>query len=739
MNIVAALSFLFLTADVQMTLAPDQPLAYVYADDPLIVELVSPEEATALVRLRLQPVDRPDAVEISLGDLQLPANAPRWCAVKDAPPGRGLHTVEATIEIRGAVQKKSARFCRVDRASSQHPLPICVTAGDEFDTKFLLALRSVGVTALRLDAGREGYAACARLASDLGFSVVAHVSQKSYATVAARLAGMNGKGPVPVRWEVEYAGDRGAFVGFAEAVAKSAGNAPVEVAVTDAAALEEFFAECGEAPVMQCVLYGKDLPAPGEVAAAKMLALKHGHEGWKVNVLSHGTAPEGVKGAQSALKRSLELLAAGASCIGMDARVVYTDGGLCDMAGYLNGMAVRFPGGEFAGMLPLADGVTAPLFRREGQWIAAFWSGTETDVSVALSGVVNPEITDGLGNPVEHPEVRDSQLAVKAGTAPQYLTGTGGVVPGSAAQRRAEETAGILLGDGELGAGLPAPLKDLVKAIQGDVNSAASRGRFLELVRYLPKIEEQWHGGAMPQHTAVPAMAEIAALARALCLVEDDRGEPFLEPMSDTIARCEELQSLYLTGSPARADERHRGEWLLREVRRLVDEAEALERAGRRVEASAVATLAQWRAECLPIAARATAAPVAPAAPAPEPPKGDEKKAEEEKDAKKDEVKSGEEKPAGDAPKKKPEEKEQPAAKEAPAKKAEVKEIVHTVVSGDNPSVIAGKYHIGLDELLAHNKMKKSVRLNIGDKVLVPAGSDKAKAVEKKSPRKKRR
>ncbi len=746
MGLFAALGFLLLTADVQMTLAPDQPLAYVYVDDPLIIELVSPEETPAKVSLRIQPVDRPDAIEISLGELQLPAKAPRWCPVKDAPLGRGLYTVEATIEIRDTVQKKSARFCRVDRAAAHHSLPYYVAVGEEYDTKFLLAIKSVGLSTLRLDAGREDYFARAKQASDLGVSVVAHVDQKSYAAVGAKLAGNNGKSPVPLRWEVDYSGDRAPFVGFVEAVVKSASNAPVAVAVADRAALEKYFAECSDVPVTQCVLSGRELPAPAEVAAAKMLALRHGREGWKIMVLAHGGAFEGVKGAQGIVKRSFELFAAGASGVGLDARTVYTEGELCDTAGYLNGMSLRFDAGEFTGMLPVADGVSAPLFRREGQWLAAMWAGGESDVSISLKGVVNPQVTDALGNASQHPELQDSKLLLKVGHAPLYLTGTGGVVPGKAAQRRAVEMAGNILVDGDLCAALPAPLRDLIKAIQGDVSSASSRRRFLELVGYLPKLEELWHSGQMPQQAAVPAMSEIAGLVRALCLVEDDRGEPFLDPMPDTIARCEELQSLYLTGSPARSDERLRGEWLLREARRLVDEAEALEKGGRRVEASAVATLAQWRAECLPIAARAaSAAPVTPpSAPVAAPAKPEPKKlGKDDKGGKKEAAKPEEKKPAEAEPEKVPEkkapEKDPPAAKDPPAKKAETKELVHVVASGDNPSVIADKYNVDLDDLLAYNKMKKTVRLNVGDKVLVPVKGDKAKPAVKEEVKKKRR
>ena len=748
MGVLAALGMLMLAADVQMTLAPDQPLSYVYVDDPLVVEFVASEETTARVRLRIQAVDRSEATEISLGDLQLQAKAPRWCAVKDAPRGRGLYTVEGTVEIREEVQKKSARFCRVDRAAAHHPLPICVTAGDECDTRFMLALLSVGVTTLCIDVGREDFAGRAKEAADLGLSVVARVGRKSYTAAGSVLAGMDGGQPVPMRWDVEYGGDRSAFAGLVESILKSAGNAQVAVVLPDRTALEAYLSDCDSLPVFQCVLSGENLPPPSDVNGARMLALHHGSEGWRIHAHASGAAGEGVREAQSLVKQCIELLAAGASEIGLDARTLYAAGELRDTAGYLNGMAVRFDGGAFAGTVPLADGVHSPLFYREGRWIAALWSGDEKEVPVPLDGVVNPELTDALGNPVESPGVQDSKLTVRVGSVPVYLSGTGGVIPGRAAQRNAVEMASSFLSDNEIAALLPSPLKDLVKAIQADVSGPASRGRFLEVVRYLPRIEEQWHSGQVSAQTAVPAMSELARLIRSLCLVEDDRGEPFLEPMTDTIARCEELQSLYLTGSPARPDERLRGEWLLREVRRLVDEAEALERDGRRVEASAVATLAQWRAECLPSAARAASAPQVAAPPAPSPAQAAPdpvKPAKESRAGKQEKAGAVEEKKQADKnpdkePAPKAEEKDPPAPAQAAGSS---KEIVHVVASGDNPSVIASKYRVPVEDLLSYNKMKKNVRLNIGDKVMVPVKDSPSKAadsgVEKKSKGKRRR
>ena len=751
MGVLAALGMIMLSADVQMTLAPDQPLAYVYVDDPLVVEFVASEEVTARVRLRIQAVDGAESAEISLGDLQLQAKAPRWCAVKDAPLGRGLYTVEGTVEIREDVQKKSARFCRVDRASAHHALPFCVTAGDECDTRFLLGLKSVGVATLRLDAAREDFASRAKEAVELGLSVVAAVDRKSYAAAGALLAGMDGREPGPVRWDVEYNGDHAAFSGLVDSILKSAGNAQIAVVVPDLASLEAYFAACDTLPVFQCVLSFPNLPTPSEVGGARMLALRHGSEGWKINVRATGSAPDGVKGAQSLLKRCVELLTAGVSEIGVDARTVYAGGELLDTAGYLNGMAVRLDGGQYAGTLPLAEGVHAPLFYREGRWLAVLWSGGETEVTVPLDGVVNPEFTDALGNPVESPGVQEAKLTVKVDAVPAYMSGTGGIIPGKAARSNAVEIASRLLSDADTASALPPALKDIVKAVQSDTGGQASRGRFLEIVRYLPRMEEQWHAGQMPVQAAVPAMSELARLIRSLCLVEDDRGEPFLEPMTDTIARCEELQSLYLTGSPARPDERLRGEWLLREVRRLVEEAEALERDGRRVEASAVATLAQWRAECLPSAARAASAPQVAAPPAPSPaqaapaPAKPSKEEKSEKSDKADKTGASEEKKADEKHAEKvAAAKAEEKAPSAPAQAAgTTKEIVHVVAKGDNPSVIAGKYGVSLEELLSHNKMKKNVRLNIGDKVMVPAKETSSKAADsgaqKKSKGRKRR
>jgi hypothetical protein len=104
---------------------------------------------------------------------------------------------------------------------------------------------------------------------------------------------------------------------------------------------------------------------------------------------------------------------------------------------------------------------------------------------------------------------------------------------------------------------------------------------------------------------ATTTLARLARLARTLCQLEAVIGVSFLEPLQDTLARCKEFQSMYLTGVTATPQARQRGDRLVAEVRRLMDEAEALAQLDRRIEADAVAALAEWRARGLEYAAKA--------------------------------------------------------------------------------------------------------------------------------------
>jgi len=205
----------------------------------------------------------------------------------------------------------------------------------------------------------------------------------------------------------------------------------------------------------------------------------------------------------------------------------------------------------------------------------------------------------------------------------------------------------------------------------------------------------------------------LSDISKTMAIIEEDRGEVFLEPLSDTLARTEESQSLYLTGSAGTAKSRERGDWILAEVRRLVEEAEGLDLCGRKIEAGAVAALAEVRGQCLKSAAQAEIVEETPGlvpVPAPAP----EAVATME----------GEAEGPVETPKKEEKKEVKPAAEgEAESAETEVAaqegDIVHVVASGDNPYNIAKKYKIKLDDLLEWNNLTKKSVLQIGQKLVV--------------------
>ncbi len=393
--------------------------------------------------------------------------------------------------------------------------------------------------------------------------------------------------------------------------------------------------------------------------------------------------------------------------MGLNASVVADDMGVQETMAYLNGLALRFVGHTFVGPLEAPDKVHGLVFRWGAIWFAALWSEEATGtVSVPIDGAMNIQLTDALGNPIAAPEPKEGALVLTVGQEPLYLTGYGGVILGRAAAQQVRVLVRDIAENALIREHLPPGVIELVEAIGADPNGAGNRLRFLELLRLLPRIEEQWHGRQLPRHVAVPIIAKLSELARAVCLIEEDRGELFLEPLSDTLARTEEQQSLYLTGSAGTAKSRERGDWILGEVRRLVDEAEALDAADRKIEACAVATLAEWRAQALKCAAQAevTREPIPAIHQVVVQPEDAEDDAEDDAE---------EDLPEGEVP---------PETETTPEPETDedgYKEITHTVVSGDNPFNIARKHNVSLDDLLEWNNMQRNVILRIGQKLVV--------------------
>lgn len=709
MNTVLASCLLIAAAAVDLSIAPDQPLPFVYVDDPLVIELVSPVDAVTRMKLRLTGTHLPQANDVTLGDIPLAAGAPRWCAIKDASHQRGAYLAEVALETAGEVQKHSVRFCRIDRPAAQHPLPLAAVLSGKETGDQLMALRAVGLREVVVAVDDPEFAAKLAQAAAMRFSVaVAVPAAVPAALVQETLADVEpGLCARIVRWEVAFSGDAAAFSERVNTLKQAGCPAPVAVAVENADRFVAFLDALPATPIRRCVLSGD----PGAVDRARPEALRRGMVGWEYSFVLGAASLEKGDGFQKAF---LGLLRAGYAGAALDADLVFGGGEPREIAAWINGLAGRLSGRRYVGECAEVAGGAAWLFRDSAKWFAAVWSPQNgVTVEIPLQGAADITVTDGLGNPIPGVDATGAALTLETGPVPVFVTGAGGGILGAAAAREGMRQAGTIRKNENLSPLMSDGLRRLLEGMEGEISGASSRARFLELVRFLPSLEAARMAG---QPGAVAALDALTALARTLCVLEEDRGELFVEPTQDLVARSEDHQSLYVTSATIQDNGVSLyGDWLLEEVRRLVQEAETADTAGRKVEGAALAMLAEARAQGLALAAKTKAAP----APAPAVAPAAEEKTEEA--------------PA-------PAEKE--PAEEKPEQKQEAAvppdgEVVHVVASGENPYTISKKYGVSLDDLLKWNKLTKKSRLNIGDKLVVK-GAKAAPAPKASSSRRRR-
>ncbi len=571
------------------------------------------------------------------------------------------------------------------------------------------------------------------------------------------------------------------------------------------------YLEQGSAAVLQGAVLERADDVHAQMEAIRALATLAGYEDWPIYV-SYRTAPESAAGTgDETAKRLISTLASGAVEVAFPLETVLR-GELREPAVCLSGLTHRYVASRYRERMNAGAHVESILFRDGGRWLLALWSANGArEASLDLTEATDLKWTDVLNNPLDLPDGEKGALRLPVDERVRLLSGSGGVFLGRAALTRTQFLTKQFTGNEAFNTHLPAALMEIVGLFAQQAGGASSRPNFLAMVRSFPSLERDWHEGALPESVAVPAIAQLARIAREICTVEQQSGLPFLDPLQDTLARCNEYQSLYLTSSAGTGATCERGDWILDETRRLVEEAQKLADADRRIEAAAVATLAEWRARSLEFAALAKPPkPLASETVTPptviEPPAGNDKDSPPaaetrrthraaRKDtpggiaqkygislddfrkwnslAKNGRLKEGKDyfiAPAPDAPAKpeatptppvveppkaetpppaaekpapaeekpqkpEPEKTETPPVAEKPAEpvaKDSGKAKTHTIAPGDNPSSIADKYKIKLEDFLKWNKLTPKARFQIGQVYVVEAPGAEAAAEPEK-------
>lgn len=582
--------------DVQVSITPDQPLPFAYVDEPLIVEVSSPTEKEAVVQVEIDGQDGPATV-LDLGPVDLAESGAHWSVLEGVAPRRDRYRARFTMVVGGVTLREEQGFCRIDRPIPGYAFPLSAAVDDRARENLPLALAAVPGRAIRLEAGTANLEARVEQARDAGLQAVIGLPLARMAEPVAeaeRLAGL--LGDRVARWEIEGAETPAVAAAVADAVRRSQPRAALGLVVRDPGALARLL-QAGTDKCATAIILDDDAPETGSLLALRAEAERAGCEGLMLVALSRGVERGTLDPGPWLVKQVLQNLSAGAESTVHSGHVLNGEG---FGAGYVSlcGLAHRLKDAAYAGEIEPDDGVRAQVFRTADRWILALWAkGAPQRVALKLPQARELVLTDARNNPLDVPAPNGDLVTLEVAAEPIYLSGKGGTVLADAARRMALEEAQTLLTgrDAKL---LPAELAELLRRVVEQDNGSIDRRGFLTLVGLFQPLEAARRSGKLPAETVVPVTAGLARLLRHLSVVEHERGEPFLEPLQEMLAKCSDYTSKYLSGAP-NGNEHRREEWILTEVGRLMAEARQLEEAGRLTEADAVAALAEGRARAL--------------------------------------------------------------------------------------------------------------------------------------------
>ncbi len=728
MNLLMSLLLLALGATVDVHLAPDQPLPYIYIDDPLILEFRAEEDGLIEAQIEVIAAHHPEErLEISLPPIPIRAGSSRWHAVPDLPAERGFYTVVTTTTLNGVSSQSHNEFSRIDR-NTRRRMPMLSAHNLVHGARAMPALQNAAVGGVRLEAGDPEIEQRIHSAAMQGFDVIVHIDSQTLEDPEALVTQLVDRFCLDIaRWDITFAEEISILERIVQTLRSTGCTAPIALTVRDEAHLRDLLQQ-GVGLYVRDVVLLHDAPDPGSLRSLQQTIQAAGYERWRIHVLGHGvpgayvaeTEGERSGAGQRLVQQLLDNLAAGVTSTSIDARLVY-DAGLGESLVYLNALAQHLENARYVGPAIQTATINAPLFRRGNQWFIPLWiAGAARNIELPVGDVEQLTLTDVLNNPMSTPAVQANSGMISLGISntPIFLQGEGGNILNVAARNLAQQHAAEVLAlsaDPSLESPLiNAETREILQRIAQRSGSEVSRSDFLLLLNCFPELEQRWHQGALPQNITVPALAGIAQLARALCVLERQRETPFLEPMQDILNRTEEMQSLYLTGSTStNARGQQRGDWLLREVRRLMDEVELLVQDGHKEEATAVANLAAWRARGLEYAAQAAppdeAVRLAQAVAAEQPQALQTAEIRDQRLSQED-------------PTAAPESTDAAEAEEADSETEEAESpgrIVHEVVSGDTPGGIANRYGVSLADFRRWNNLSTNAVIRIGEEYVI--------------------
>ena len=548
-------------------LAPDQPLPYVFGDEPIIVEFLGDEHLDFDVMI-LYGTGLFPSNSHGLGPIALRAGQPYWTTTNLEPVRFGPYTITLNLQWPTGSQEYDFRLQRIRRPDVSDPLPMMMhipsLPGPWERICRVLPAQRVSIDSDHPDLERlmtaftrEGLFVRLML-RDGGVSLPPELAPASIAIPA--------KGSAPA-WAQEARRLRAQFASSRVVLERPAPEFLLALL------------RMGEIDLINAVC----VESPASLIENRDVAEYQGYENLAFSVYVNSA---------TRIREAADAWNAGAYVAEVSLDGLWSDDELTAEFGALNALIHLYDRTRIAGRYSEGD-IETVLFREiapdlMGQWKAPL------DPSEDLASAT--QYADENGNLHVQPP---PDLAFALGVNTDILLDAISHEIRSEAINLRDRTAGTAV--------LSDDFRRAIHHLAECDGTQSMRAEFFALLRTLPVLEGAWHGGTLRKSEAVPAIASLERLVLRLAAFEQTLGIPFVEPLEETLDRCAEQQALYLTATVLPGASPERGERLMMHISSLITQARTLHGQGRTIEADAVAALAEWRARSLVHASKARA------------------------------------------------------------------------------------------------------------------------------------
>ena len=167
--ILGALCGLILAAEIEIAIAPDQPIPLVYADEPLVVELRPSENLGAAIRIEARDTLTGDIESREVNGLALIKETPYWIALDDFPRERGHYEMQVYLDGEEDVLLGEGIVAKVERRPNRSATKFILNV-ENAAVGIELAARAAGIGRVSASPAR------AAILANAGFAVEGRIS-----------------------------------------------------------------------------------------------------------------------------------------------------------------------------------------------------------------------------------------------------------------------------------------------------------------------------------------------------------------------------------------------------------------------------------------------------------------------------------------------------------------------------------------------------------------------------------